>query len=90
MGPRERQGLEFLQRKLLCCCTLRTLGDALHTQEPLHELLHAPDKAGLAVRIAWRVAVEQYLRLQTPVASLAFSAYHRVTGVLWGGCSRVG
>ena len=76
MGVRERPGLEFRHPELLGCRALRTLGDALCAQEALNAVMLAPDQAGLAVRVAWRVAVDQYLRPQTPLA-LAFRALRR-------------
>jgi len=76
MGVRERPGLEVRHQELLGCRALRTLGDALCAQEALNAVMHAPDQAGLAVRVAWRVAVDQYLRPQTPLA-LAFRALRR-------------
>ena len=65
---RKRPGLEFRHPELLGCRALRTLGDALCVQEALNAVMQAPDQAGLAVRVAWHVAVDQYLKPQTPVA----------------------
>ena len=76
MGAKERPGLEFRHPELLGCRALCTLGDALCAQEALNAAMLAPDQAGLAVRVAWRVAVDQYLKPQTPVA-LAFRALRR-------------
>lgn len=66
-GARECPGLECRQPELLGCHARPTLGDALCAQEVFNTVLDDPDETGLAVLVAWREAVDPYLRPQSPL-----------------------